>query len=143
MKAVTFSEYGGPEVLHVADVDEPHAGSGQVRIAVRAAGVNPIDWKARSGTLREFMPVSFPAIDGREAAGVVDEAGPGRPAWRPATRCSALLSGARQPSRRCWTTSPASPPACRGSRQPACPSAAETSVRVFNVLGGVGEGQTL
>ena len=51
MKAVTFTEYGGPEVLHVADADEPHAGSGQVRIAVRAAGVNPIDWKERSGAL--------------------------------------------------------------------------------------------
>jgi NADPH:quinone reductase-like Zn-dependent oxidoreductase len=44
MKAVTFSQYGGPEVLHVADVDEPHPGPGQVRIAVRAAGVNPVDW---------------------------------------------------------------------------------------------------
>lgn len=43
MKAVTFSEYGGPEVLHVGDVAEPHAGPGQVRIVVRAAGVNPID----------------------------------------------------------------------------------------------------
>jgi NADPH:quinone reductase-like Zn-dependent oxidoreductase len=41
MKAVQFSEYGGPEVLQVVDADEPHAGPGQVRIAVRAAGVNP------------------------------------------------------------------------------------------------------
>src|SRR3954467_1894816 len=73
MRAVTFTEYGGPEVLRVADAEEPHAGPGQVRIAVRAAGVNPIDWKARSGVLREMMPVSFPAIDGREAAGGVGE----------------------------------------------------------------------
>ncbi len=72
---MTFTEYGGPEVLHVADVEEPHAGPGQVRIAVRAAGVNPVDWKARSGMLREVMPVSFPAIDGREASGVIDEVG--------------------------------------------------------------------
>src|SRR3954447_2163237 len=77
MRAVTFTEYGGPEVLRVADAEEPHAGPGQVRIAVRAAGVNPIDWKARSGMLREFAPVEFPVIDGREAAGVVDEVGDG------------------------------------------------------------------
>jgi NADPH:quinone reductase-like Zn-dependent oxidoreductase len=43
MKAVQFAEYGGPEVLQIAEVEEPHAGSGQVRIAVRAAGVNGID----------------------------------------------------------------------------------------------------
>src|ERR687889_1610251 len=77
MKAVTFSEYGGPEVLHVGDVDKPHPGPGQVRIAVRAAGVNPIDWKARSGMMREVAPLDFPVIDGREAAGVVDEVGSG------------------------------------------------------------------
>src|SRR3954454_12395807 len=75
MKAVTFTDYGGPDVLHVAEAEEPHAGAGQIRIAVRAAGVNPVDWKARSGVMRQAMPVSFPAIDGREAAGVVDELG--------------------------------------------------------------------
>jgi NADPH:quinone reductase-like Zn-dependent oxidoreductase len=45
MKAVRFSEYGGPEVLQLVDVEEPHPGAGEVRIAVRAAGVNGIDWK--------------------------------------------------------------------------------------------------
>ena len=58
MRAVTFTEYGDPEVLHVAEVEEPHAGPAQVRIAVRAAGVNPIDWKVRSGAMREFMPAA-------------------------------------------------------------------------------------
>ena len=77
MKAVQFSEFGGPEVLRVADVDEPHAGAGQVRVAVRGAGVNPIDWKVRSGTMQQFMPVELPSIPGREVAGVVDEVGEG------------------------------------------------------------------
>ena len=40
MQAMQFAEYGGPEVLRLVEVDEPHAGAGQVRIAVRAAGVN-------------------------------------------------------------------------------------------------------
>ncbi|MEW5423575.1 NADP-dependent oxidoreductase [Amorphus sp. 3PC139-8] len=77
MKAVQFSEYGGPEVLKVEEVDEPHAGPGQVRIAVRAAGVNPADWKRRDGFFREIMPLDFPYVVGFEAAGVVDEIGEG------------------------------------------------------------------
>src|ERR1700733_574017 len=77
MKAVQFSKYGGPEVLHVVEVDEPHAGPGQVRIAVRAAGVNPSDWKRRAGYYRDFDPVTFPSGVGVEASGVVDEVGQG------------------------------------------------------------------
>jgi NADPH:quinone reductase-like Zn-dependent oxidoreductase len=77
MKAVQFSEFGGPEVLRVADVEEPHAGAGQVRVAVRGAGVNPIDWKVRSGAMQQFMPIELPSIPGSEVAGVVDEVGDG------------------------------------------------------------------
>src|SRR3954453_13205748 len=77
MRAVIYTEQGPPEVLHVAEAEEPHAGPGQGRIAVRAAGVNPIDWKVRGGAFKEMMPVRFPAVDGREVAGVVDEVGDG------------------------------------------------------------------
>src|SRR3954452_24150715 len=69
MRAVQFSEYGGPEVLHVAEVEEPHAGPGQIRVAVKAAGVNPIDWKMRSGALQEVMPVALPSIPGIDVGG--------------------------------------------------------------------------
>ena len=75
MKAVQFDEYGDPDVLHVSEVDEPHAGPGQVRIKVAAAGVNAIDWKLRSGHMREQMPLDFPAGTGLDASGVVDEVG--------------------------------------------------------------------
>ena len=77
MKAVQFSEYGGPEVLHIVEVKEPHAGPDQVRIAVRAAGVNPSDWKDRAGDARDSEPVILPSGVGFEASGVVDEIGPG------------------------------------------------------------------
>lgn len=77
MKAIQFSEYGGPEVLRLVEVAEPHAGPGEVRIAVRAAGVNGIDWKIRAGYMREVMPLTLPAGTGRDAAGVVDEVGEG------------------------------------------------------------------
>ena len=49
MWALQFTEYGGPEVISLGEAPEPHAGPGQIRIVVRAAGVNPMDWKVRSG----------------------------------------------------------------------------------------------
>ncbi|WP_055751472.1 NADP-dependent oxidoreductase [Frankia sp. AvcI1] len=77
MKAMSFEETGGPEVLHLVDVPQPHAGPGQIRIAVRAAGVNPVDWKIRNGSTLRTIPVPLPHIPGLEAAGVVDEVGAG------------------------------------------------------------------
>jgi NADPH:quinone reductase-like Zn-dependent oxidoreductase len=77
MKAVQFAEYGGPEVLRVVETEAPHAGPGEVRIAVRAAGVNALDWKIRLGFMKDFMPLDLPAGTGLDAAGVVDEVGEG------------------------------------------------------------------
>ncbi|NUR93818.1 MAG: NADP-dependent oxidoreductase [Kribbellaceae bacterium] len=77
MRAVVFEEYGDPGVLRVQDVAEPHAGPGQVRIKVQAAGVNPYDTKIRRGFTKDFAPAKFPAVPGFEVAGVVDEAGAG------------------------------------------------------------------
>ena len=57
MKALQFTAYGGPEVLEWADAPDPHAGHGQVRIAVRAASVNPIDWKTLAGALSGGQPM--------------------------------------------------------------------------------------
>jgi NADPH:quinone reductase-like Zn-dependent oxidoreductase len=75
MKAVRYAAYGGPEVLRLVEAEEPHAGPGQVRIAVRAAGVNGIDWKIRSGMFGTTGPL--PAGSGVDAAGVIDEVGDG------------------------------------------------------------------
>ncbi|MDA3642886.1 NADP-dependent oxidoreductase [Saccharopolyspora indica] len=77
MKRVSFAEFGGPEVLQLVDVEEPHAGPGQVRIAVRAAGVNPVDWRIREGQILKAHPIELPAGVGIDAAGVVDEIGDG------------------------------------------------------------------
>ena len=51
MKAVRFSHFGGPEVLEIVDLPDPHPGPGEVRVEVRAAGVNPSDWKKRRGLI--------------------------------------------------------------------------------------------
>jgi NADPH:quinone reductase-like Zn-dependent oxidoreductase len=83
MKAMQFDRTGTPDVLHLADVPEPHAGRGQVRIAVRAAGVNPVDWKIRGGSTLGAVPVPLPSVPGLEAAGIIDEVGPGVEGVRP------------------------------------------------------------
>lgn len=77
MKAIRFHNYGGPEVLAIEDIDTPEPGPGQVRIAVRAAGINPIDWKLRAGYMHHMMPLSLPAGSGFDAAGVIDAIGEG------------------------------------------------------------------
>ncbi|MFF9348386.1 NADP-dependent oxidoreductase [Streptomyces sp. NPDC014734] len=70
-RAVQFTEYGGPEVLHVVDREVPRPGRGEVLIGVRAAGVNPLDWQLRSGAVAAMMPVTFPSVPGGDVAGVV------------------------------------------------------------------------
>ncbi|GAA2227962.1 NADP-dependent oxidoreductase [Promicromonospora sukumoe] len=77
MRAARYHRYGDVETLVVEQAPDPHPGSGEVRIRVAAAGVNPVDWKVRSGAVREALPMDLPAIPGRDAAGVVDEIGPG------------------------------------------------------------------
>ncbi|GAA1778052.1 NADP-dependent oxidoreductase [Streptomonospora arabica] len=77
MRAVRFHEYGGVETLVVEQVPQPHPGPGEIRIRVAAAGVNPVDWKLRTGAARDWLPLDLPAIPGRDAAGVVDEIGDG------------------------------------------------------------------
>lgn len=73
-RAVRYSRHGGTEVLEIVDVPEPHAGPGQVRVAVRAAGLNPFDYKVRADP--DYLPShKLPSGQGNEFAGVVDEIG--------------------------------------------------------------------
>ncbi|MBL1090778.1 MULTISPECIES: NADP-dependent oxidoreductase [Streptomyces] len=76
-RAITFSEYGPPEVLQLSEVAAPEPGPGQVRIRVRAASVNPLDIKIRSGLMARTVPARFPVLLGLDAAGVVDAVGEG------------------------------------------------------------------
>jgi NADPH:quinone reductase-like Zn-dependent oxidoreductase len=75
MRALQYKAYGGPEVLEWAEAPDPHPGAGQIRIAVRAASVNPIDWKAVSGAMAGGEPMAGTGYLGYDAAGVVDEVG--------------------------------------------------------------------
>ncbi|WP_035854204.1 NADP-dependent oxidoreductase [Cryptosporangium arvum] len=77
MFAVRYTRFGGPEVLELADAPEPHAGPGEVRIRVEAAGVSPVDRALRSGTSPAAGALALPHVPGVDAAGVVDEVGAG------------------------------------------------------------------
>ncbi|MHA5053640.1 NADP-dependent oxidoreductase [Streptomyces sp. SD15] len=76
-KAYVFTRYGGPETEALVERDRPRPGPGQVLVAVRAAGVNPVDWKLRTGFRRPGAEArELPAVFGSEVAGVVEEVGP-------------------------------------------------------------------
>lgn len=77
MKKVSFAAFGGPDVLRLVDAEEPHAGPGRIRVSVRAAGVNPVDWRLREGQVLGAHPVELPSGVGIDAAGGVDEVGEG------------------------------------------------------------------
>jgi NADPH:quinone reductase-like Zn-dependent oxidoreductase len=77
MKAVRIHDFGGPDVLRCDDVPEPQARSGEVLVQVKAAGVNPIDWKIREGYMKEMFRDRLPLIPGVDISGVVEEAGDG------------------------------------------------------------------
>ncbi|HEY3344721.1 MAG TPA: NADP-dependent oxidoreductase [Anaerolineaceae bacterium] len=77
MQAISVHDYGGPEVLVLEQVPRPQPQPGQVLIHVFAVGVNPADWKFRSGFMKQYMPLSFPWIPGLEGAGTVEAIGEG------------------------------------------------------------------
>jgi NADPH:quinone reductase-like Zn-dependent oxidoreductase len=77
MKAVRYHEYGDSGKLKLEVVPRPSPKPGEVLVRVHYSGVNPVDWKLRSGIYKAFMPVTFPATPGREFSGVVEELGEG------------------------------------------------------------------
>jgi NADPH:quinone reductase-like Zn-dependent oxidoreductase len=81
MRAVVAEHTGPPEVLVEREVPRPAPGMTEILVRVRAAGVNPTDWKARSGG--GLPGKNFPAILGYDVAGVVEEVGPGVTIYRP------------------------------------------------------------
>jgi NADPH:quinone reductase-like Zn-dependent oxidoreductase len=75
MKAVRFDEYGGVDVLQVADVPRPGPGRGQALVEVKAAGINPGEAKIRDGLLHSLWPATFPSGQGSDLAGIVEQLG--------------------------------------------------------------------
>jgi len=77
-RRVEYTQLGGPEVLTIVEVEPPHPGPGEVRVHVRAAGLNPLDAKLFSGRpTSSGKPTQLPSGNGHDFAGVVDELGEG------------------------------------------------------------------
>lgn len=76
MKAIAMTEYGEPGVLRLVDLPDPKIGPDVVLVRVKAASVNPVDWKVRQGYLDGAFSVHFPLVPGWDLAGVVEGAGP-------------------------------------------------------------------
>ena len=139
MKAIQFSRFGGPEVLELVDLPDPHAGPGQVRVAVRAAAINPIDWKVRSG----MMGGEVPQTTGREVAGVVDEVGDGVTDVAPGDRVFGFAAGGAGAAELAVLADYAPvPPSLDFADAAGLPVAVETAVRTLDLL-GVGAGTTV
>ncbi len=142
MEAIVFEEFGGPEVLRVAETEEPHAGPGQVRVKVLAAGVNPLDHKIRNGWMQDVFATPLPAIPGMEFAGIVDEVGEG--VTDTAVGDEVLgwtVTGAYAPYA-LSTSYVTKPAALDWTVAAALPVATETASRVLGLL-GVRSGETL
>ncbi|WP_225803808.1 NADP-dependent oxidoreductase [Streptomyces sp. NK15101] len=71
MKAISYSRYGGPEVLEYGELPDPKVGPDEVLVKVRAAAVNPVDWKAQAGYLDGMLDAVFPVVPGWDVSGVV------------------------------------------------------------------------
>ena len=94
MKAVVLHEYGPPKNLKYENFQDPKPGKGEVLVRVHAIGVNPIDWKVRSGAMKDIFPTPFPAILGYDIAGVVSELGEGVTGFGLGDRVFARTGGA-------------------------------------------------
>src|ERR1700751_3101448 len=75
MKAVVLHEYGGPDKLKYQDFPDAVAADDQVLVRVSATSINPIDYKIRSGAMKQFFSIEFPEILGRDIAGIVRSVG--------------------------------------------------------------------
>ena len=76
MKAVRIHSYGHSDQIRLEDVPRPNPGPGDVLVRVRAAGVNPVDWKIREGYLKDSLAISFPYTLGQDFSGEIEDVGP-------------------------------------------------------------------
>jgi NADPH:quinone reductase-like Zn-dependent oxidoreductase len=132
MKAVQFSHFGGPEVLEIVDLRDPHPGPGEIRISVRAAGINASDWKKRQGLMDQDLPQTM----GYDAAGIVDEVGEGVTSAGIGDHVFGFDGeGAAQAELAVLSAWAAIPPSLDFAGAAALPTAIETAARALDQLG--------
>jgi NADPH:quinone reductase-like Zn-dependent oxidoreductase len=95
VKAIVIDGYGSSDRLRFSEQPDPKPNADEILVAVRAAGVNPVDWKIRRGDLRMVLRVGFPYIPGGDVAGEVVDVGAGVTRFRPGDRVVAFVEMAR------------------------------------------------
>jgi NADPH:quinone reductase-like Zn-dependent oxidoreductase len=142
LKALQYSEYGPSSVLRVVDVPEPQVPADRIRIAVRAVGVNPYDWKVRSGAFGDTTPSRLPVVPHSDASGVVDAVGAGVEDVAVGDEVFGVAVGgaaAELAVLRFWTPKPA---AMSFAEAAGLPSVVETAGRALELL-ALEKGQTV
>ena len=140
MRAAQFSRYGGPEVLQIVDLPDPHPGPGQVRVTVHAAGISGSDWKLRQGVLSFGAPL--PQTTGGDVAGVVDEVGDGVTDVAIGDRVYGMADTGAAAELALMTIRTVIPPSLGFIDAAGLPAALETATRALGQL-GVKSGSTL
>jgi NADPH:quinone reductase-like Zn-dependent oxidoreductase len=142
MRAIVFDRFGGPDVLHEADIEVPQPGPGQVRVRVKAAGLNALDGKIRSGMMEAVRPTALPAVPGGELAGVVDALGEGVRDVQVGDEVLGWSDTGSYAQYALATTVAPKPAGLDWQHAVALPVAGETAERVLNLL-GVAAGETV
>ena len=93
IKAIQAHDYGAPDVLVLEQISRPEPDADQVLIRLKAAGVNPADWKNRSGMFKQFMPLTFPWTPGLEGSGIVQEIGSNVTTFKKGDAVYGIVSG--------------------------------------------------
>ena len=145
MMAIRYEQYGPASVLELKEVPRPTPGTNEVLVRVEAAGVNPIDWKLRSGRFRAD-PKALPITPGFDIAGTVAALGPGASGFQPGDRVFALLH--RQAGYAEYVTVPVgdlvpTPINTAAAHAAARPTAAGTAWEALFDEGGLTQGQTV
>jgi len=93
MKAIVLNAYGDTSQLELKKLPRLTPGPNEIKVRMAGAGINPVDWKLRSGALRDFMPLALPAVLGRDVSGEVFEVGPGVTQFEVGARVMGLVTG--------------------------------------------------
>jgi NADPH:quinone reductase-like Zn-dependent oxidoreductase len=146
MRAAVLTGYGGVERLELREVRRPEPGAGQLLVQVRAAGVNPIDWKIRQGRLRLLLPARFPLVLGFDVAGEVAAVGPEVAEFAPGDPVFAMLDsrhggGYAEYAVAGQAAAASKPEALSWEEAAAVPLAALTALQALRDLGGLEPGE--
>jgi NADPH:quinone reductase-like Zn-dependent oxidoreductase len=148
MRAAVLTGYGGVERLELREVRRPVPGSGQLLVRVRAAGVNPIDWKIRQGRMRLLLPARFPLVLGYDVAGEVAAVGPEVADFEPGDPVYAMLDsrhggGYAEYAVTGQATAAWKPEALSWEEAAAMPVAALTALQALRDLAGLQDGDRI